>query len=89
MAFEEAEAFAVESTHCRKNAVALVPMEVGAPANGIDLAINANALTPRHEPHSRYLGSGIQHHGTFILQQLGVGCHWKFVLFAPTYFLFN
>ena len=48
----------------------VVPKEVGAPACGIGVALDAKALTPRIEDLTPVFGPGIHHHGLVRLQHL-------------------
>jgi hypothetical protein len=48
----------------------VVPHEVGAPARGIGVALDAAALTPRVKDLTPVLGPGIHHHGLVRLQHL-------------------
>ena len=56
-----------------KGAWCVVPKKVGAPACRIEVALGANALTPRVEDLTPVLGPRIHHHGLVSLQHLRAG----------------
>ena len=55
--------------HGAKRRGAWSQQEVGAPADGIGVALDAKALTPRGEDLFPVLGPGIHHHGLLRIQR--------------------